>query len=80
MKSLLLWLIRWYQRLTVWWPKLCRFYPSCSVYMVQAIESHGVIRGGGIGLRRILRCHPFHPGGVDPVPESASNAPLKDGG
>jgi putative membrane protein insertion efficiency factor len=47
----------------------CRFYPSCSAYTYAAIEEHGSIRGGIMGMRRILRCHPWHPGGHDPVPK-----------
>jgi putative membrane protein insertion efficiency factor len=46
----------------------CRFYPSCSEYAYQAIMRHGPLRGLLLALKRILRCHPFHPGGVDPVP------------
>ena len=46
----------------------CRFYPSCSEYAHQAITRHGPLRGLVLAVKRILRCHPFHPGGVDPVP------------
>jgi uncharacterized protein len=46
----------------------CRFYPTCSTYAVEAIETHGAARGTWLGVKRILKCHPWHPGGVDPVP------------
>jgi len=46
----------------------CRFYPSCSAYAYQAIEKYGVLKGGYLAARRIVKCHPFHPGGYDPVP------------
>ncbi|WP_155305577.1 membrane protein insertion efficiency factor YidD [Desulfosarcina widdelii] len=46
----------------------CRFEPTCSEYAYQAISAHGVIKGGWLSIKRILRCHPFHPGGYDPVP------------
>ena len=61
--------IRGYQRLIS--PLLgsrCRFWPSCSDYAVQALQRHGLWRGGGMSLLRLLRCAPWHPGGIDPVP------------
>jgi len=48
-------------------PPACRFYPSCSEYAAQAIETHGVLRGGAMAATRLARCHPWHPGGFDPV-------------
>ena len=49
-------------------PQSCRFYPSCSTYAAEAVQRFGVVRGGLMALRRLTRCHPWHPGGIDPVP------------
>ncbi|HIZ56489.1 MAG TPA: membrane protein insertion efficiency factor YidD [Firmicutes bacterium] len=70
MKYLLMGLIRLYRRLlSPLKPPCCRFYPTCSQYALQAIERFGALKGSYLAVRRLLRCHPFCPGGIDPVPE-----------
>ncbi len=69
MKRILIALIHGYQHyISPLTPPSCRFYPTCSHYAAEAIEKHGTAKGAWLGIRRILRCHPFHPGGYDPVP------------
>lgn len=73
----LLWLIRGWQRISAILPPVCRFYPSCSRYAVEALQVHGLGRGLWLSTKRICSCHPFHPGGFDPVPP-AGGALLTD--
>lgn len=68
MQKILISIIRLYQRMSRYTPPVCRFTPTCSEYTAQAILEHGVWAGLWMGVRRILRCHPFSPGGYDPVP------------
>lgn len=69
--------IRLYQRLiSPLLPPACRFYPSCSQYAIDAIRIHGPLRGLGLAAARLVRCHPLHPGGVDPVPARRSKGSL----
>lgn len=69
MKTIALLLIRLYQKtISRVLPPSCRFTPSCSVYGYQAIEKYGFLKGGWMAAKRIARCHPFNPGGYDPVP------------
>ena len=68
MRHVLVALVRMYQKyVSPWTPAACRFSPTCSEYAAQAIERYGPVRGVGMALWRLCRCHPFHPGGYDPV-------------
>ena len=69
MTQVLLGLLYFYKgAISPWLPAACRFTPSCSVYAMGAVRTHGPLRGSWLALRRLGRCHPFHPGGYDPVP------------
>lgn len=69
MKHVAMGLIRLYKMtLSKVLPSSCRFYPSCSMYTYEAINKYGFLKGSWLGVKRILRCHPFNPGGYDPVP------------
>jgi putative membrane protein insertion efficiency factor len=70
-KKALISLIKFYQTfISVLLGPRCRFYPSCSHYTIEAIETHGVIAGLFLSLKRLVKCHPLHPGGVDMVPKN----------
>lgn len=69
MKQVVATLIRGYQKfISPGLPSSCRFHPTCSQYTLEAVERYGAIKGLWMGVKRISRCHPFHPGGYDPVP------------
>ncbi|WP_344762789.1 membrane protein insertion efficiency factor YidD [Actimicrobium antarcticum] len=69
MKTLMLLFLRGYQLgISPFLGQNCRFYPSCSNYAAQAISEHGALKGGILAAKRLARCHPWHPGGIDPVP------------
>ncbi|MGL5123719.1 MAG: membrane protein insertion efficiency factor YidD [Fusobacteriaceae bacterium] len=68
MKKIIMLMIKFYQKfISKIFGKKCRFYPSCSQYTYEAIDKYGVIKGTYFGIKRIIKCHPFHPGGFDPL-------------
>ncbi|MFT8872792.1 MAG: membrane protein insertion efficiency factor YidD [Sporolactobacillus sp.] len=72
MKHLMIFLIRVYQKwISPLTPPHCRFYPTCSQYAIEALMRYGVLKGSWLAVIRLLKCHPFHPGGFDPVPVKA---------
>ncbi|ACV69424.1 membrane protein insertion efficiency factor YidD [Desulfohalobium retbaense] len=76
MRNVIVFLVRAYQVcVSPLFPPRCRFFPTCSEYTIQAVQEHGFWRGGYLAVRRISRCHPFHCGGVDPVPPKKSLSP-----
>ncbi|MBX3174146.1 MAG: membrane protein insertion efficiency factor YidD [Gemmatimonadaceae bacterium] len=76
MKTLLVLFVRAYQAvLSPLLPAACRYHPTCSHYAIEALEKHGALRGSWLAAKRIARCHPFRPGGFDPVPDPPSPRP-----
>lgn len=75
MKYLLIGIIRFYQKcISPMKPPTCRFYPTCSQYGLEAVRKFGALKGGYLAIKRIGKCHPFHPGGVDLVPEKKDDS------
>jgi putative membrane protein insertion efficiency factor len=74
MRAFLVFLIKLYRYLiSPWVGQHCRFHPTCSAYALTAIERFGALKGSVLAARRLLKCHPWHPGGLDPVPEQLGN-------
>lgn len=69
MKYIMIFLIKIYQKIiSPCLPKSCRFYPTCSQYFIEALKKYGFFKGSYLGIKRILKCHPFNDGGYDPLP------------
>ena len=76
MVSALKFLVRGYQvAISPWLPSSCRFHPTCSHYALETLEHFGAIRGCWLAVVRLLKCHPFHPGGFDPIPDRPNLQP-----
>lgn len=70
LKKIMIGFIRFYQIvISPLKPPTCRFYPTCSHYGLESVKRFGALKGGWLAVKRIIKCHPFHPGGFDPVPE-----------
>lgn len=80
LRTVLLLPLRFYRYVvSPWLGPSCRFYPSCSLYAQEAIETHGAMRGSYLAVRRVCRCHPWNPGGLDPVPPRRAACPQESG-
>lgn len=76
MKTIVIYIFRFYQKfISPMFPPSCRFNPTCSVYGIEAVQEHGAVKGTWLAVKRILKCHPLHPGGYDPVPLNPKNYP-----
>ena len=80
MRGLLILLVKAYRRfISPLKPRTCRFHPTCSAYALEALERHGALLGSYLAALRLLRCHPLHPGGLDPVPPVFPRKKAKEG-
>jgi putative membrane protein insertion efficiency factor len=79
MRDLLKLIIKFYQKaISPLFPPNCRFYPTCSHYAVESLEKHGAFWGGWLAVKRIVRCNPLNPGGIDPVPDEINKSFFKN--
>ncbi len=79
MHHLLIILIKFYKKaISPFLPNSCRFYPTCSSYAIEALKQHGFFKGIWLATKRVAKCHPFHPGGFDPVPAVKEVKPLEN--